>query len=950
MRAACDDESSCPGGAVLGKPSPNPKRLMNATKNSRKIALPWIAGLILSATPAAAFAQGTLEGTIRAETGAALAGAQVSLPALGLEGTAGPGGAYRITGIPAGIHEVQVSLIGYRTVTSQVTVAAGQTANYSVSLEVAAIALEGLVAVGTRARPRAVTQSAVPVDAISSADFVNQGETDLSNLLRNIAPSYNVSMQPISDAATISRPANLRNLAPDHTLVLVNGKRRHRGAIITWLGNGVADGAQGTDIAVIPAIALRQVEILRDGASAQYGSDAIAGVMNFQLRDDRDGKLRFEAKTGAYPFYGDGESHSFAGNIGLPLGETGFVNLSAEYGNVNPTDRSVQRNDALLLIGAGNSSVRNPAQIWGSPHVEDDLKLWTNYGAFLGDNVQLYGHGNYASRKVTGGFFFRNPNTRGAVFSGDGGKTLLIGDMLDAADGELDGSANCPVVNITRGVPDPVALQQVFDDPNCFSFQEMFPGGFTPNFGGNATDASVVGGLKGVLGDLEWDASVGWGRNHADFFIYNTVNASLGPNTPTSFNPGDYIQEDLNLNLDLTYVAADGVNIAAGAERRQEGFEIVQGETASWTFGPLADQGFSAASNGFPGFSPIAAGNWTRSNIAVYADIELRDPVADMWTVGGAVRFEDFSDFGSTTNFKVAARYGFNENFALRGSASTGFRAPTTGQQNAFNVSTVFDTNLGDLVNRGTIPSTSAVAALRGGTQLEPEKSVNIAAGAVAEIGDLSFTVDYFRIALSDRLSQTQTFKLTDAEVDQLIAEGITSARNLREFRFFTNDFDTNTQGVDIVATYTPESLDGNTTLTFLYNFTDTNVTTPSSETLGETRIRQLEEALPRNRWNVAMNQFAGDWRLLGRLNWYGGWFDGELAAQAYPGAATMDLEAEYSLDENTSFTIGGQNVLNRLPDEIPNPASVGNRYSESTPWGFNGAYFYARVQHTLSW
>ncbi len=923
---------------------------MHARKNSRKATLPWLAVLAVLAAPAAAAAQGTLRGSVQAETGSPVPGAQVVFPDLGLAGTVGPSGGYQITGIPAGTHQVEASSLGYRTATAQVTIAAGQTLTLDFSLEVAAIALEGIVAVGTRARPRAVTESAVPVDAIASADFVNQGETDLSNLLRNIAPSYNVNMQPISDAATISRPASLRNLAPDHTLVLVNGKRRHRGAIITWLGNGVADGAQGADIAVIPAIALRQVEILRDGASAQYGSDAIAGVMNFLLRDDRDGKLRFEAKTGAYPFHGDGESHSFAGNVGLPIGETGFLNLSAEYGNVNPTDRSVQRNDALLLIGAGNSSVRNPAQIWGSPHVEDDLKLWANYGLFLGDNVQLYGHGNYASRKVTGGFFFRNPNTRAAVFSGDGGETLLIGDMLDAQDGVLDGSANCPVVKITRGVPDPEALKRVFDDPNCFSFQERFPGGFTPNFGGDATDASVVGGVKGAFGDLEWDASVGWGRNHADFFIYNTVNASLGPQTPTSFDPGDYIQEDLNLNLDLTYSASDMVNIAGGAERRREGFEIVQGETDSWTFGPLADQGFSAASNGFPGFSPIAAGSWTRSNIAVYADVELRDPDADLWTVGAAVRFEDFSDFGSTTNFKFAARYGFTENFALRGSASTGFRAPTTGQQNAFNVSTVFDAELGDLANRGTIPATSAVAATRGGKQLQPEQSVNIAVGAVAEAGDLAFTIDYFNINLTDRLSQTQTFKLSDSEVDQLISEGITSARNLREFRFFTNDFDTRTQGVDVVATYTPEALEGNTSLTFLYNFTHTNVTTPSSETLGETRIRQLEEALPRDRWNVSLSQFAGDWRLLGRINWYGGWFDGEIASQAYDGAATMDLEAEYSLNESTSFTLGGQNVLNRYPARAPNPASVGNRYSEYTPWGFNGAYFYARVKHEFAW
>jgi iron complex outermembrane receptor protein len=350
-----------------------------------------------------------------------------------------------------------------------------------------------IVVTGTRAQPRSVVESMVPIDVISSEDFSNQGETDVSTLLRTLAPSFNVNMQPISDAATVVRPANLRNLAPDHTLVLLNGKRRHRAAVIYWLGNGVADGAQGPDISAIPAIALRQVEVLRDGASAQYGSDAIAGVMNFMLKDASQGGS-IEIKSGAYGA-GDGDTLSVAGNVGMPLGESGFLNLSAEVGSSDPTDRSIQRTDAAALIAAGNTDVRNPAQIWGSPEIEDDVKLWANYGYLLDSGQQFYGHANYVSKTVTGGFFFRNPNTRGAVFSGDGGETLLIGDLLDAQDGVLDGSAGCPTVTITDNVPDPTALAAVLADPNCFSFQELFPGGFTPNFGGDVQDTSVVAGL-----------------------------------------------------------------------------------------------------------------------------------------------------------------------------------------------------------------------------------------------------------------------------------------------------------------------------------------------------------------------------------------------------------------------------------------------------------------------
>ncbi len=409
---------------------------------------------------------------------------------------------------------------------------------------------EEIVVVGTRAQPRTVTESVVPIDVISSKDLAGQGEPDVADQLRNVLPAYNVNPQPVGDAARIIRPASLRGLAPDHTLVLVNGKRRHRGAVITWLGNGVADGAQGPDISVIPSIALRQVEVLRDGASAQYGSDAIAGVLNFLLKDDTSGGS-VEFRTGSF-LAGDGGTYTVSGNVGLPLGPGGFANLSVEYGNTAATSRSVQRADAAHLISAGNTQVADPAQTWGSPAIDDDFKFWGNFGHVF-DQIQLYGHTNYASRRVTGGFFFRNPNTRAAVFSADGGKTLLIGDRLDARDGILDGSAGCPRVPIADGVPDRQALDRVFSDPDCFSFQEIFPGGFRPQFGGELTDASVVAGLRGqISAGMVWDASFSLGSNSVDFSIFDTVNASLGPATPTEFDPGLYRQQDLAFNLDLS--------------------------------------------------------------------------------------------------------------------------------------------------------------------------------------------------------------------------------------------------------------------------------------------------------------------------------------------------------------------------------------------------------------
>ena len=711
---------------------------------------------------------------------------------------------------------------------------------------------EEIVVVGTRAQPRTVTESVVPIDVISSQDIVGQGEPDLADQLRNVLPAYNVNPQPVGDAARIIRPATLRGLAPDHTLVLVNGKRRHRGAVITWLGNGVADGAQGPDISVIPSIALRQVEVLRDGASAQYGSDAIAGVLHFLLKDDTSGGS-VEFRTGRF-LAGDGGTYTVSGNVGLPLGPGGFANLSVEYGNTAATSRSVQRADAGHLIAVGNAQVADPAQIWGSPAIDDDFKFWGNFGRVF-DQIQFYGHTNYASRRVTGGFFFRNPNTRAAVFSADGGKTLLIGDRLDTQDGILDGSAGCPRVPIANGVPDRRALDRVFSDPDCFSFQEIFPGGFRPQFGGELTDASVVAGLRGQTSvGMVWDASFSLGSNLVDFFIFDTVNASLGPATPTEFDPGLYRQQDLAFNLDLSYAISDHLHLAGGGEWREEDFKIGLGQNESWEIGPYAPQGFSAGSNGFPGFSPIAAGQWDRANYAFYGDLELRGR-SNKWTVGAAARIEDYEDFGATLNGKLAGRYRLTPAWALRGSVSSGFRAPTPGQQNAFNVSTRYDLQLRDLVNDGTIPSTSRAAQLRGGRLLEPERSINISLGAVADRGPLKLTVDYFRIDLSNRLALTQLFALGPEEVETLISEGVTSARNLQNFRFFTNDFETRTQGIDLVATVTPASLGGATTFGFLFNHTDTEVTEFNRGVLDAVRLRQLQEAIPGIRWNVSAQQ-----------------------------------------------------------------------------------------------
>ncbi len=845
---------------------------------------------------------------------------------------------------------------------------------------------ETIVVVGTRTEGRTVTRSPVAVDVIPSTELMSQGDNDLINRLRTVVPSYNVGTQPISDAATLIRPVNLRGLAPDHTLVLVNGKRRHRAAVITWLGNGISDGSQGADISVIPSIALRQVEVLRDGASAQYGSDAIAGVINFQLKDAssggsievRSGQFQ-DANPGSssgfggqYTFAGErGTSYAVAANMGMPMGENGFFNLSMEYGGADPTSRSVQRNDAIAIINTGNTLIRNPAQVWGSPLVEDDVKLFANFGSLFSNGAQFYGHANYATRTTTGGFYFRNPHTRTGVFTYSDsrrGRFLLVGDR-EWADTGVEGAGGCPVIPVVDSVPDAAALAAVEADPDCFTLYSRFPGGFTPQFGGDLTDSSIVAGLRGLLDSgMTWDFSVNVGSSEIDQFIYNTVNASLGYDTPTSFNPGVYEQTDTNVNFDIAYPVRDNVSLAAGVEWRNEQFRIGAGDLASWDIGPYAAQGFSSGSNGFNGYrADVTAGTWDRANVAVYGDVEFEDP-EEMWTMTTALRVEDFDGFGNTVNAKVSGRRVVSDTVSLRAAVSTGFRAPTPGQQNAFNVTTAFDPETGGLSNSGTVPSISPPAALRGGEPLQPEEALNVAAGLVVDRGAFTFTADVFHIDVDDRLAISETFRqcslveepdcVTEAEIESLLASGFVEARNLKNFRFFVNDFATRTQGLDLVGTWAPPALDGDTTFSLVFNYTDTEVTDSNPDTVGPFRIAAIERGLPETRWNIAMNHSADRWNLLTRLNWYDGWWDTEDAQNNlgttnapmyadYSGEFLLDVELGIPLPNDTSIAIGVQNLLNTYPDENPGGAdSVGNLYGQYSPFGFNGAYYYVRFNY----
>ena len=804
---------------------------------------------------------------------------------------------------------------------------------------------ERIVVLGSRANPRSVTESQVPIDAIPVEDITRQGATTIDYQLRNLIPSFNVATHPISDAATLVRPSSLRNLAHDHTLILVNGKRRHRSSVVAWFG-GVTDGAQGPDISTIPAIALRGVEVLRDGASAQYGSDAIAGVINFLLRDDASGGS-IEVNSGSY-IAGDGAGYTAAGNFGLPMGANGFVNLSFEYGGADPTDRSVQRQDAAALIAAGNTNVAVPAQVWGNPKIDDDVKLFANVGSRSASGLEFYGFANHAEKKMTEGFFFRNPNSRQSIYSLDGGETLLIGDVLRA---QGMGSANCPVVEVTDNVPDPDALAQVFADPNCFSFQEIAPGGFTPQFGGIVSDSSIAAGLRKELDSgFAWDLSASFGSHESDFFFQNTVNASLGPDTPRDFDPGLYEQQDVNLNFDISHSVSHRVSVAAGLEWRDESFTIGAGGQPSWEVGPYAAQGFIPASNGFPGFPDYTAGTWSRENVAVYGDLELHGE-DNRWGLGAALRMEDYDVFGNTTNGKLSFRRALSDTAAIRGGVSTGFRAPTPGQQNALNVQTTIDSTTLELVDSATVPSTFVAAEARGGKPLEPEESVNLTAGLVVDNGPFTFTADFFNVDIDDRLSLSQVITLTEDERELLLSQGITSARNLSFFRFFINDFSTRTQGIDLVSTWIPIALGGDTEFSLTLNYTDTEVT-KDSDLLSPADVISIERGVPRLRWNLAVGQQVGPVGLLGRLSYYGSWIDYyytrlwvDSAPPVQDTAYIVDFEASIPIAADTTLAVGAQNMFDVLSSAPAGLVDVlGSRYSPVTPWGLSGGYYYVRL------
>ena len=806
--------------------------------------------------------------------------------------------------------------------------------------------------IGSRRTDRLASESPVPVDIIHGDQLLPAGSS-LDSLLAFAAPSFNVSQG--ADAAMFIRPATLRGLAPDAALVLTNGKRRHRGAIIALLGYGIGGGGQGADLAAIPTIAVERVEVLRDGASAQYGSDAIAGIINIVLRKAREG-AHVDFKWGTHK-EGDGDAYTLAGNIGLPFGPDGHVSASVEVGQSDPTVRSVQRSDAQALIAAGNGDVPQPvAQIWGLPEVDDNIKLFVDAATELG-SAEAYGFGNWSTRTTEGGFYYRNPHTRRGVFQGpvleDGAPTVKVADLT------ADGSGNCPPVRILGNRADPEALAALRGNPNCYTLIEKFPGGFTPRFSAKIKDFSATGGIRGAMpqsmGSWRYDLSASLGRSEARFRIRNTINPQLlarRNEIPTDYRVGAYTETDRVLNLDFTRpfdspAFAGPLNVAFGFEYRDETFKIESGDPNSYYMDPnleygLVAQGFDVGSNGAPGFRPSDAGKNTIRAYAAYLDLE--GDVGEKGIVGVAARYENYPDFGDTLDGKVSGRWQISDALAIRGALSTGFRAPTAGQANLRNVSTSFTSEDGvsRLVDIAILPPTDPISASRGAVPLKPEQSVNFTIGTVLELGDVSVTADYYSIAIEDRISLTSPFDLSGEE----------NARGIERVRFFSNQQDMDVDGLDVVADWPHQLFEGVSILTLAANLSQVKLTQYNPDYTSESHRSEIEDGRPEFRATATWNYEKGRWGFVTRVRHYGRYYDAVTGGGGWgafrPRPATVaDVELSVRVSDRATLRFGAQNLFDKYPQRNPNPAVAsfnGLPYPENSPWGFSGSSYYVRL------
>ncbi len=847
-----------------------------------------------------------------------------------------------------------------------------------------------LIVTGTRRSNRTVADSPVPIDVIPAEQLQQSGLVETARLLRDLVPSLNFPQPSITDGTDAIRPATLRGLGPDQTLVLINGKRRHVAALLN-LNGSVGRGSTAVDLNQIPASSIGRVEVLRDGAAAQYGSDAIAGVINFQLNDAREGGRFFvnyggfntriqgvqevtgvNGTAGAVPTLTpdgvlqlnttgrdlkvtDGEVLTVSGNIGLPLGAEGFLNITAEYRDRNDTNRAgydPRRNYAQTgALDARELTLDRRYHRYGDPRTED-LNIVVNMGIPLDEQVEFYAFGSYGTRDAESAGFYRR-----------------------AADNR----------NVTA----------------------IYPDGFLPLINTDTTDFAMVGGLKGDFGGWNWDLSMSYGDNETEFFISQTLNASLGAASPTGFDAGAIAYSQLMANLDISreieVSGIEALSLSVGTEWRREEYQITEGEPDSYRAGPVrvgANNPFITGAGAtafaapgaqvFPGFQPVIGGidvtnPNSRENVSLYAELDA--DITSGWNVQVAGRFEDYSDFGSTLNGKVASRLELIDGFALRGALSTGFRAPSLQQQ--FFAAAATNNIGGVLVDAVTLPVNNPVAVALGASPLKAEKSFSWSAGGVFDLVDgLNVTFDYYQIDIDDRIVLTDNLSAsrdaTGAPTGTNPGRGIAQILNDAGFtsisaaRFFFNGIDTRTRGFDAIATYRTTLGDlGSLSLMAGYNWNDIDITgrrtTPGSlaqvpgiDLFGRLESLRIERGQPKDRINLGADWEWGWLSTTVRANRFGEVFSAGatpindlLLKPRWITDLEIRLRPEGTFADGLELAIGANNLFDQYPtvnpvgratDPVtgqPGNLSVNNYFlpfSSFSPFGFNGRFLYGRI------
>lgn len=823
-------------------------------------------------------------------------------------------------------------------------------------------ALETIVVTGTRRAGVAPTDTMSPIDVVTGDSLQQHGSFDLTDSLTNIAPAFNTQRFPIADGTAVIRPVSLRNLSPDQTLVLVNGTRRHRSALVNLqiapLGT-VNQGAQAVDFQTIPTAAISRVEVLRDGAASQYGSDAIAGVVNVILNDASEG-WTLSAQTGEY-YEGDGSRHSFSINGGFELGHRGFLNTTFEYSESDITSRGVARSDAQFVesvVGPGVVPLDGLGQRWGDPDVEA-AKLFLNSGFEISDRVRFDAHASYARIDMVSDFFYREP-VLDPEFGFSGRATLQVDTVGDFRPDPAPQSLIDEIV--ASGLNPADYLVADADSPSGFVLRNpifsQFPGGYNPNFGAGIEDFAVVGGFSGQLAnDWDWNLRARHAENRLVYEVSETINPSLGRLSPTEFRPGSLRQEESSLNLDFVrlYFLGDGatpLNVAFGGEYRTETYRIGPGDEASTAVGPTAAF-FGLGSDGFQGFSADAVGSFDSDSFATYLDLET--DLTDRFTAGLALRFEDYDRFGSTFDYKLSGRYAFTPDFAIRSTFSTGFRAPTAGQVSTQNVTTTANAD-GELIPNGTYPVDHPVSIVLGAQPLVPEESESFTIGAVWDWDNrTSVTLDFYHIEVNDRIA-LQNNQVTQAEVDALQAIGFPDANLLlgTNANFFSNAFDSRISGVDLSLARSFELGQGLMNMDLRHNYNRQKVRNVAPNTINASRVYDLENQVPSQRSVLTFDYTSyGAWAGMVRLNRYGSWSTtgglfspGDASdVNRYSSEILVDAELRFQFMDRYELAVGGQNIFDTYPDREANPTLnfLGVEHALTSPFGFNGGFWYLR-------